>query len=103
MTSFFVEKNINYLNSQKGRQKLNELLNNIQNLKQSCSNIEFYDGDLTKILIKHPKYNGIKLSEILFENDIEDEKTNEKSTLLLCGLGTSKAKIERLKKVLKSL
>lgn len=98
-----IEKNINYLNSQKGRQKLNELLNNIQNLKQSCSNIEFYDGDLTKILIKHPKYNGIKLSEILFENDIEDEKTNEKSTLLLCGLGTSKAKIERLKKVLKSL
>ena len=52
-----------------------------------------------KILLK----GGFILSEKLFnEYDIEDERTNDKTTLLLCGIGTSKKKLDRLKKVLKN-
>ena len=47
---------------------------------------------------------GYELSEKLFDIfNIEDEKTNEKSTMLLCGLGTSFEKIEKLKKAIKKL
>ncbi len=98
-----IEKNINYLNSQRGREKIEELVTNIKNLKENCSDIEFFEGDITKILIKHKKLNGFKLSEKLFENEIEDERTNEKSTMLLCGIGTDKQKIKRLEKVLKKI
>lgn len=98
-----IEKNINYLNSQKGRAKIKELIKNIKDLKNNCTNIEFFDGDITKILIKHEKYTGYELSEKLFESGIEDEKTNSKSTMLLCGLGTNKEKLKRLEKVLKKL
>ncbi len=98
-----IEKNINYLNSKKGRQKIDMLIDNIENLKKNCSNVEFFDGDITKIVIKHRQYSGFELSEKLFENGIEDEKTNEKSTMLLCGLGTDKEKLRRLEKVLKKL
>ena len=54
---------------------------------------------ITKILIK----NNCNLSEKLFNiYKIEDELSNDKTTLLLCGIGTSKRKLERLKKVLKN-
>lgn len=98
-----IEKNINYLNSQKGRQKIDILIKNIENLKENCKNVEFFDGDITKIVVKHKKLTGFELSEKLFENGIEDEKTNEKSTMLLCGLGTDEEKLRRLEKVLKKL
>lgn len=100
---YSIERNINYLNSQKGRQKISELVVNIENLKSKCPDVEFYDGDITKILIKHKNYTGLELSEKLFENKIEDEKTNEKSTMLLCGIGTDKLKLQRLERVLKKL
>lgn len=98
-----IEKNINYLNSPKGRKKIDELIKNIENLRKNCTNIEFFDGDITKILIKHKNLNGFELSEKLFEQNIEDEKTNKKSTMLLCGIGTNKQKLDRLEKVLKKL
>ncbi len=98
-----IEKNINYLNSKKGRQKIDMLIEDIENLKKNCQNVEFFDGDITKIVVKHKNYSGYELSEKLFENGIEDEKTNEKSTMLLCGLGTDKEKLRRLEKVLKKL
>ena len=100
---YSIERNINYLNSQKGRQKIDELIENIKNLRKNLQNIEFFDGDITKILIKHKNYTGFELSEKLFENKIEDEKTNEKSTMLLCGLGTDKLKLQRLEKVLRKI
>lgn len=100
---YSIEKNINYLNSQKGRQKIKKLIENIENLKENCPNIEFFDGDITKILIKHKNYTGFELSENLFKNKIEDEKTNEKSTMLLCGIGTDKFKLQRLEKILKRI
>ena len=100
---YSIERNINYLNSQKGRQKIDELIENIKKLRKNLQNIEFFDGDITKILIKHKNYTGFELSEKLFENKIEDEKTNEKSTMLLCGLGTDKLKLQRLEKVLRKI
>ena len=100
---YSIERNINYLNSQKGRQKIDELIENIKKLRKNLQNIEFFDGDITKILIKHKNYTGFELSEKLFENRIEDEKTNEISTMLLCGLGTDKLKLQRLEKVLRKI
>lgn len=96
-----IEANINYLNSKKGRKNIDNLINNIENLKKSCPNIQFGGDDITKILIKKEGMTGFKLSEKLFEEfDIEDEKTNEISTMLLCGIGTDEKKLERLKKSL---
>ena len=99
-----IEANISYLNSKKGRKKIEELINNIVQLRQSCNNIEFGGDDITKILIKKQGLSGFELSEKLFEEfGIEDEKTNEISTMLLCGIGTTKQEIQRLTLVLKKL
>ena len=96
-----IEANINFLNSQKGKRKIEELIDNILALRNSCSNIVFGGDDLTKILIKSGSLDGNELSERLFEFGIEDERSNESSVLLLTGIGTDLKKIERLKKVLK--
>ena len=90
-----IEANINFLNSKRGRKYINDLINNIKEL-----GIEQLNDDPTKILIK----GGEKLSEILFDRyNIEDERTNKKTTMLLCGIGTTKAKLEKLKKALHNL
>lgn len=98
-----IEKNINYLNSKKGRAKILELIENIKEMKKNITNVEFYQsGDPTKILIKHSKLTGFELSDLLFEKyKIEDERANEKSVMLLCGIGTDLKKLKRLEKVLK--
>lgn len=99
-----IEKNINYLNSLKGRKKILELIENIEIMKSKLSNVEFCDfNDLTKILIKVSDKSGEELSEFLFEHGIEDEKTNEMSTMLVCGLGTDAKILSKLEKVLKKL
>lgn len=99
-----IEKNVNYLNSKKGRNEILQLIKNIENLKNNVSNCEFYpNNDPTKILIRTPELNGFELSEFLYKNKIEDERTNEKSTMLLCGIGTDLKKLKRLEKVLKKL
>lgn len=101
-----IERNINYLNSKKGRKKILELVENIENLKKAISTCKFNEGenvDPTKILIKTSKLSGLELSEFLYQNNIEDEKTNEKSTMLLCGLGTTLKKLKRLEHVLKKI
>ena len=96
-----IEANINYLNSKKGRLAIKQLVEEINNIKSGCKNLEFFGDDPLKILIKKENLSGYELSELLFEKfNIEDEKTNEKSTMLLCGIGTDKKKLERLKKVL---
>ncbi len=99
-----IEANINYLNSQKGRKKLDDLINNIMTLKEQCKNVDFGGDDITKILIKKDGLSGFELSEMLYDKyNIEDEKTNEISTMLLCGIGTSKKKLMKLTHVLKSV
>lgn len=92
-----IEANIHFLNSKRGRKKLEILISQIKNFKDKCSTCEFFGDDITKILVKHPNYTGFELSDILFEKyNIEDEKTNEKSTMLLCGIGTNEKNLKRL-------
>lgn len=101
-----IEKNINYLNSKKGKKQIDELLGNIENMKKNVKTCEFYEGenhDPTKILIKCDELSGEELSEFLYKNNIEDEKTNEKSTMLLCGIGAKEKKLKRLERVLKKI
>lgn len=99
-----IEANINYLNSKRGKKAIELLISDINELKQNCSNCEFYGDDPTKILVKHKNYSGYELSEYLYEKEnIEDEITNEKSTMLLCGIGTTQKSLTRLKKALKNL
>ena len=99
-----IEKNINFLNSSKGEKHINNLINAIMNLRKSCNNCDFGGDDITKILVKCKNLTGYELSEKLYSQyGIEDEKTNEHSTMLLCGIGTSEAKLKRLSKALRKI
>jgi len=103
-----IEANINFLNSQNGRKKINQLINQIKELKLSCPEVEFYGDDITKILIKVKDkdgkyYTGTELSDYLFIKGIEDEIVNDKSVMLLCGIGTTEKKLKFLEKVLITL
>ena len=90
-----IEANIKFLNSNKGRKKIEQLIHNIKSL-----NLEQLNDDPTKILIK----GGFELSDRLFNQyNIEDERTNEKTTMLLCGMGTTKQMLNKLKKALNNL
>ena len=95
-----IEANVNYLNSKKGKKKISELVNSIKYIRQALSNTEFYGDDITKILIKKSGMSGFELSKILYERyKIEDERANEKSVLLLTGLGTTEEKLKRILKL----
>ncbi|MBQ3310609.1 aminotransferase class I/II-fold pyridoxal phosphate-dependent enzyme [bacterium] len=99
-----IERNISYLNSKKGRNALNKLIDSIEEFKANCKNVEFFnEGDVTKILIKKENLSGLELSAKLFDLKIEDERSNEKSVMLLCGIGTDDKKLARLEKVLKKI
>lgn len=99
-----IEANINYLNSWQCKRKLNSLIDELELLHDECQHCEFFGDDITKIIVKIPSYTGEELSEILYKKyNIEDEKTNTKSTMLLCGLGTDTKKIKKLKKALLEL
>ncbi len=98
-----IEANIKFLSSRRGRKSIEKLLDNIE-LAKNGANCEFYGDDITKINIKKPQISGYELSEKLFNDfDIEDERTNDKSTMLLCGIGTDKNKLQRLSRALKKL
>ena len=99
-----IEANINFLNSKRGRKKIETLISLIEEIKNSTNNVEFGGDDITKILIKKSGMTGFELSEKLFDEfDIEDEKTNEVSTMLLCGIGTTEAKLRKLLHALKKI
>lgn len=101
-----IEKNINFLNSKKGHNKIIELIENIETIKKNIPNCEFYENkcyDPTKILVKSSQLSGFELSEFLYKNNIEDEKTNENSTMLLCGIGTDFKKLKKLENVLRKI
>lgn len=94
-----IEANINFLNSSQGKKYIKKLINNIKAL-----DLPKYNDDITKIVLMHPELSGYELSSVLFDKyKIEDERTNEKSTMLLCGIGTDKKMFERLKKALKGI
>ena len=98
-----IEANINYLNSKKGRKKIDNLISEIECLRKNTTNVEFGGDDITKLLIKKKGFTGFELSEKLYEYGIEDEKTNEISTMLLTGVGTSSEKLRRLSKILNKI
>lgn len=99
-----IEANINYLDSREGRKEIDNLVIRLDRMREKCRGCEFFGDDPTKVLIRVPGISGYELSEMLYEDfGIEDEKTNEKSTMLLCGIGTDSKKIDRLQHVLSKL
>ena len=99
-----IEANIKFLNSSRGRKVLDKLIYNMELLRNECKNVKIYGDDITKILIKKEGLSGEELSEKLFEDfDIEDERTNCVSTMILTGIGTSVKKVDKLKRALKRL
>jgi len=97
-----IEANINYLASKRGQKKIEELISQIKLIRQGLTNLEFFGDDITKILIKKQGLSGFELSDILFNKyNIEDERTNEKSTMLLTGIGTTEEKLKKLCKLKK--
>ena len=99
-----IEANISFLSSKRGKKAINSLIDNISEMRKQIKNIEFGGDDITKILIKKEGMTGYELSEKLYgEFDIEDEKTNDISTMLICGIGTTKKMLNRLKIALSKL
>ncbi len=104
-----IDETINFLNSEKGRLKLLELTKNVNRLIRALKNIPNlevyqYNNDVTKILIKVVNLSGFELSDLLFSKyKIEDECANEKSVLLLTGIGNEKSKLVKLERALKHL
>lgn len=99
-----IEKNVHFLSSARGRKKIENLIKQIKVLRQNCPKIQFGGDDVTKILIKVEDMTSEELSEKLFEvYNIEDERTNSKSTMLLCGIGTSTRSLKHLTEALNSL
>lgn len=99
-----IEDNIAYLNSREGRKEIDNLVTRLDKIREKCRGCEFFGDDPTKVLIKVPGISGYELSEMLYEDfNVEDEKTNEKSTMLLCGIGTDNKKLDKLQHVLSKL
>lgn|SRR5574344_64507 len=99
-----IEDNIEFLNSRDGRKEIDNLIVRLDKMRSKCKGCQFFGDDPTKILIKVSGISGYELSEMLYEDfDVEDERTNEKSTMLLCGIGTDNRKIDRLQHVLSKL
>lgn len=99
-----IEENILYLNSIEGRKEIDNLINKLDKIRMNTQGCQFFGDDPTKLLIKVEGLTGYELSRILYEDfGIEDEITNEKSTMLLCGIGTDNKKLDKLQNVLKKL
>ena len=101
-----IESTVLFLDSEKGKAKIVELVKNVNRLIRTLKeipNLEVYsyNNDVTKILVKVTNMSGFELSSILSEKyNIEDEIANEKSVLFLTGLGTTKSKLKKLEKAL---
>lgn len=96
-----IEENIAYLDSKEGRREIENLITRLDKIRIKTTGCEFYGDDPTKLLIKVNGLSGYELSQILYEDfDIEDERTNEKSTMLLCGIGTDNKKLDKLQNAL---
>ena len=94
-----IEANVKFLNSARGKKCIKNLVSNVKELQ-----LPMLNDDITKILIKHKSLTGYELSELLFKKyGIEDERTNERTTMLLCGIGTTKKMFQNLKKALRNI
>lgn len=96
-----IEGAVNFLNSKRFQSEIDELLMNIQKLKNENPNYNFLNNDdKTKLLIAKKNCTGEALSDFLFKNNIEDELVTKKAVLCLCGIGTTKKKMKKLSKTL---
>lgn len=95
-----IEGAVDFLASKKGQKELDKTLENILETRKKLSRFSqvkvLENGDFTKIFIKVEGWSGHELSEKLAGFKIEDELADEKGVLLLCGIGTSKKKLEKL-------
>lgn len=99
-----IEANIAYLASNEGHKEIDNLVKRLDKIREKVKGCLFFGDDPTKLLIRVPNVSGYELSEMLYEDfGIEDERTNEKSTMLLCGVGTDNRKLDRLERVLAKL
>ncbi len=98
-----IEETIGFLNSKEGLKALDELILNIISFRDYFKNsgFEFLEDDshdITKIFLKLKGVKGSTLSRILSEKfNIEDEFNNEAGVLFYTGIGTTKAKLDKLR------
>ncbi len=104
-----IEECVNYLISPKGLVEIDNLLKNIDKIKNELSRfgVEFYEAenhDKTKMLVRKEGISGLELSDVMYEDyGIEDELNNVISCLYLTGIGTSSKKLDKLKNALKKV
>ena len=104
-----IEACICYLNSKAGHDEINNLISEINKIKKELRRygvefMEFENSDITKLFIKKEGISGYDLSDSMYdEYNIEDELNNAIGCLYLCGIGTTKQKLEKLKNSLKKV
>jgi len=101
-----IEASIEYMNSEKGRNKLDELIKNIENTKEYLkehSGAVFLESesqcqhDPTKMFFGLEDVDGRELSDFLQNNcNIEVELNNNRGLLALTGIGTESGHINKL-------
>lgn len=97
-----IEASVEYLNSSRGRQRLDELLTNIEQARKYMSQrteVELLESnnDPTKLFFGLKNISGQELSDFLEEkHNIEVELNNNVGILALTGIGTGKGKLEKL-------
>lgn len=102
-----IEGAIEHLNSNQGRKKTEDLLQNLDKFKESLSkypDIHFYKKeniDKTKILMSVEGFTGFDLAEALETKfNIEVELNNNKSITALTGIGTTENDLNKLSKAI---
>ncbi|OGI00150.1 MAG: hypothetical protein A2Y25_00175 [Candidatus Melainabacteria bacterium GWF2_37_15] len=100
-----IETSIEYLNSTKGRKKLNQLINNINDmktrLKASTDAIFLENSDPTKIFFRIPGTSAQELSDFIEDNfNIEFEMNNDRGILAITGIDTSAQSLKKLEKAI---
>ena len=93
-----IEGAVKYLD--KNRKVVDELVNNIENLKKSLENkVEFLPS--YQIVMKIKDVDMIEFTDILYEKyKIECEIADKNYALFYCGLGTDKKKLKKLQKAI---
>ncbi len=101
-----IEACIGFLTSKKGAKTIDDLVINILKFQKALKEegFEFLNeecADVTKMLLRFEGADCAKLSDILFdEYNIEDEISSKFSCLYLTGIGTTAAKLDKLKSAL---
>lgn len=101
-----IEATVDFLDSKVGRNKVEELLSNIETFKKSLKAACLYEGtnDTTKLLIKFQNINSLDAAEILNNNyKIEEEFSNNKAMLFITGIGTTERKLKKLSESLNDI